>query len=105
MTPISKFFGDDNDKRKELLEEAQSSFFIVTERLEKLVKKGVISDGDLSYAPVVHGGKNVPKIISTIERLLGEGHLKGVENSIEGFCYLAGMGIRTGQAIKQQEKK
>ncbi len=104
MTPISKFMSDEDKKRKELLEEAQSSFFIITERLEKLVKKGVISDGDLSYAPVVHGGKNVPKIIGTIERLLAEGHLKGVEDSIKGFCYLAGMGMRTGQAIKQQEK-
>ena len=104
MTPISKFMNDEDKKRKELLEEAQSSFFIITERLEKLVKKGVISDGDLSYAPVVHEGKNVPKIIWTVERLLAEGHLKGVEDSIEGFCYLAGMGIRTGQAIKKQEK-
>ncbi len=104
MTPISKFMDDEDEKRKELLEEAQSSFFIITERLEKLVKKGVISDGDLSYAPVVHGGKNVPKIIWTIERLLAEGQLKGVEDSIEGFCYLAGMGMPISTAAKKQGK-
>ena len=104
MTPISKFFGDENKKRRDVVEEAQSNFFIVMERLEQLVKKGVISDEDLSYAPVVRKGKNVPKIIWTIERLLAEGHLKGVEDSISGFCYLAGMGFMSRTAINKKEK-
>jgi hypothetical protein len=104
MTPISKSLSDENEKRKKLIEEAHGSFFIVTERLGQLVKKGVISDGDLSYAPVLHGGKNVPRIIWTIERLLAEGRLKGIEDSIEGFCYLAGMGMPLRTAAKKQGK-
>lgn len=70
-----------------------AGFYIVTERLERLVKNGVITEADLSYTPVVFGGRNIPKIIWTIERLLKEGHLAGVEDSISDFCYLAGMGM------------
>lgn len=101
---MSKFFDGQNEKRKKLVEEARSSFFIVAERLEQLVNKGVISDGDLSYAPVVSRGKNVSRIIWTIERLLAEGHLRGIEDSIAGFCYLAGMGLTIQTARKKQEK-
>lgn len=79
-------------KSKTVPSDALAGFYIVMERLERLVKNGVISEADLSYAPVVFGGRNVPKIIWTIDRLLKEGHLAGVEDSIKDFCYLAGMG-------------
>lgn len=89
MGLFSKMFAD-GDKN---MEDDKGSYFSVKERLEQLVKKGVITEGDLSLKPVVRQGRNVPQIIATIERLLKEGHLKGIEDCVMGFCYHAGKGM------------
>jgi hypothetical protein len=85
--------GDDEEKRRQFLEAAHHSYAVVMERLEQLLKKGVICQIDLENRPVVCAGRSVPKILATIERLLAEKHLAGIEKEIEGFCYVAGMGL------------
>ena len=89
MGLFSKMFKGDDKK----MEEDTGSYFAMRERLEQLVKKGVITQNELSLKPVVRKGRNVPQLIATIERLLQEGHLKGIEDCIMGFCYHAGRGM------------
>lgn len=90
----------DDDKR--MMEDEKGSYFAVKERLEQLVKKGVITHEDLSFKPVVRKGRNIPQLIATIERLMQEGHLKGIEDCIMGFCYHAGSGMVQQSDTKKQ---
>lgn len=87
------------------MEQHKKDYAVVMEKLHGLVKKGVITDYDLTQAPVVWNGKTVPRIILTFERLLEEGHLKDVEPSITGFCYIAGVGLGSEAAMKKAGAK
>ena len=90
MGIFAKFFGIDE---KKMIEKEKANFHIVIDRLRKLIKQGVISEQDLTYTSVEHGGKQMPQVIATIDRLFKDGHLKGIEDSVQGFCYLTGMGL------------
>jgi hypothetical protein len=102
MTPRAD--GSDEDIRK-LMEEGQRNSAVVIGRLEQLVKKGVIADYDLTYTPTVSGNRTVPRIIWTIERLLAEGHLAGIEEAVKGFSYLVGKGMGSQKAVKNKQGK
>lgn len=101
MAPQAK--GSREDIRK-MLEEEQRNSAIVIERLELLVKKGVITGYDLTYEPVISAGSTVPRIIWTIERLLTEGHLAGVEDAVKGFCSRVGKGMGAQAGNKMPAK-
>ncbi len=102
MTPRTS--NSDEDIRK-LMEEGQRSSAVVLGRLEQLVKKGVIAEYDLTYTPTVTNGRTVPRIIWTIERLLAEGRLAGIEEAVKGFCYLVGKGMGSQRAVKNKQGK
>lgn len=95
---------DSDEGIQKMTEEEQRSSAAVIERLELLVKKGVITGYDLTDAPVLSGSGTVPRIIWTVERLLAEGHLAGVEDAVKGFCYSVGKGM-SAQAIKKKRAK
>jgi len=90
---------------KKLLESGTRDAALVLERLDQLVKKRVISEHDSSYTPVVSNGRTVPRIIWTIERLLVEGHLAGIEDAVKGFSYLVGKGLGSQRAVKNKQGK
>ena len=94
-----------NEDIQKLMEEGQRSSAVVIGRLEQLVKKGVIADYDLTYTPTVSGNRTVPRIIWTIERLLAEGRLAGIEDAVKGFCYLVGKGMGSQRAVKNKKEK
>jgi hypothetical protein len=87
---------------KKGLEEEQRNYAVVMERLQQLVKKGVIGEFDLSDSPVFHGDRNLPRIIWTVERMMSEGHLKGVEDAVKGFCYFVGVGLSSHAEMKKK---
>ena len=102
MTPRTD---DSKEDSRKLMEEGRRSSAVVLERLEQLVKKGVIADYDLSYTPTVTNGRTVPRIIWTIEQLLAEGRLVGIEDAVKGFCYLVGKGLGSQRAVKNKKEK
>ncbi len=102
MTPRAN---DSDEEIRKLMEEGKRSSAVVIERLEQLVKKGVIADYDLTYTPTVSGNRTVPRIIWTIERVLAEGHLAGIEEAVKGFCYLVGKGMGSQRAVKNKQGK
>ncbi len=102
MTPRTN---DSHEDIQKLMEEGQRNSAVVIGRLEQLVKKGVIADYDLTYTPTVLSGRTVPRIIWTIERLLAEGHLAGIEEAVKGFCYLVGKGMGSQRAVKNKQGK
>ncbi len=102
MTPRTSNSHEDIQK---LMEEGQRNSAAVIGRLEQLVKKGVIADYDLTYTPTVSGNRTVPRIIWTIERVLAEGHLAGIEEAVKGFCYLVGKGMGSQRAVKNKQGK
>ena len=101
MGIFAKFFGINE---KKMIEKEKANFHIVIDRLRKLIKQGVISEQDLTYASVEHGGKQMPQVIATIDRLFKDGHLKGIEDSVQGFCYLVGMGLGVLDNLKIDKK-
>lgn len=62
----------------------------VISRLYELVEAGVISEGDLSTDYIMDEGEKMLRIIVTIERLLKQGYLAGLEQYISNFCYNIG---------------
>ncbi len=102
MTPRTN---DSHEDIQKLMEEGQRNSAVVIGRLEQLVKKGVITEHDISYTPTVTNGRTVPRIIWTIERLLAEGHLAGIEEAVKGFCYLVGKGMGSQRAVKNKQGK
>ena len=90
---------------KKLMEHGKRDAALVIERLDQLVKKGVITEHDLTYTPTVTNGRTVPRIIWTIEQLLAEGRLAGIEDAVKGFCYLVGKGLGSQRAVKNKKEK
>ncbi len=96
---------DSDQEIRKLMAEGQRSSAVVIHRLEQLVKKGVITDYDLTFTPIVSNGKNIPRIIWTIERLLAEGHLAGLEDAVKSFCYLIGKASGSQRAVSNKQAK
>ena len=95
---------DPGEDIRKVLEEEQRNSAVVIERLGQLIKKGVVSNYDLTYAPVISGGRNVPRIVWTVERLLAEGHLAGIEGALKGFFSYVGKGMGAQAIDKMLEK-
>jgi hypothetical protein len=102
MAPRAK---DSNEEIRKLTAEGQRSSAIVIERLEQLVKKGVIAEYDMTFTPVLSNGGNMPRIIWTVERLLAEGHLAGLEDAVKSFCYLIGKASGSQRAVNNKQAK
>lgn len=102
MGLFAKFFGSDE---KNMVQREQANFHIIVDRLRKLIQQGVITERDLTYDSVEYNKKSMPKVIVTIDQLFRQGHMKGVEDSIAGFCYLVGMGMGVKDFLKNDKKR